>query len=207
MDSKFAITISRQYGSGGLAVGKKLSADLRIPFYDKDLIALAAKKSGLVKEFIEISEEKPPFPGFLSALGNAIFSGYGSGYCENMSDSIFKIQSRVIKTLARKESSVFIGRCADYVLREHKNKLRVFICANLEDRINNISKQRSISKELALKEIEKNDRQRSRYYEYYTDVEMGNAKYYDLCINSSFFGIEKTADFIKDFALRKFKMV
>jgi len=204
MSSNFVITIARQYGSGGLAIGKKLAKDLGISFYDKELIEMAAKESGLGKDFIEESDEKLPFRIF-GGLTDAVFSVFGAaGYNENINDSIFKIQSDIIKNIAKKESAVFVGRCADYVLREHPKRVSVFICANIEDRIKTISALLNTDSEKALKAIEKNDKQRNKYSSYYTNIERGNAAYYHLCINSSFMGINETADYIRAFAEKKF---
>ncbi|MDR1696376.1 MAG: cytidylate kinase-like family protein [Endomicrobium sp.] len=203
MSSKFAITIARQYGSGGLPIGKKIAKDLGVHYYDKNLISLAAKESGLVKEFIEESAEKVPFR-FFGGIADAIFGAFGAEYDENINDSIFKIQSDIIRNIAQKESAVFVGRCADYVLREHPKCLNVFIYADMRDRVNAISSVLNIDPEKALKEIEKNDRQRNKYYAYYTNIERGNAGYYHLCVNSSVLGIDKTADFIREFAEKKF---
>ena len=204
MSSNFVITIARQYGSGGRAIGKKLAKDLGISFYDKELIEIAAKESGLVKDFIEESDEKLPFRIF-GGLTDAVFSIFGAaGYNENINDSIFKIQSDIIKNIAEKESAVFVGRCADYVLREHPGLVTVFICANIEDRIKTISALLNTDSEKALKAIEKNDKQRNKYSSYYTNIERGNAAYYHLCINSSFMGINETADYIRAFVKKKF---
>ena len=203
--NKFAITIARQYGSGGILIGKKLSEDLQVALYDKNLIELAAQKSGLCKEFIKKSDEKLPLSGFLSGIGDAICSGFGIEYARNINDEIFKIQSEIIRSLAQKESAIFLGRCADYVLREHKNILKIFVCANLEDRVKTVMQLSSISEKEALKEIEQNDKQRDRYYRHYTNIERGSAKYYDLCVNTSSLGIEASADFVKEFAVKKLK--
>ena len=129
MNKKFAITIARQYGSGGFLIGKKLSKDLNIAFYDKELIKIASEKSGLEKELFEASDEKKHFWlfGGLHGLFVNFFGLEQSGNNLILNDSLFKIQSDIIKQLARKESSVFIGRCANYVLRNHPKCINVFI--------------------------------------------------------------------------------
>ncbi|MDR1942044.1 MAG: cytidylate kinase-like family protein [Endomicrobium sp.] len=205
--NRFAITIARQYGSGGLVIGKKIACDLGVSFYDKELIEIAAKKSGLGKEFIEKSDEKLNLMGFFGGVSGAIFSSFGLEYGQNINDSVFQIQSDIIRALARKESAVFVGRCADYVLRDCAGALNVFICANLQDRIETVSRKRSITQEQALKEIEISEKERNKYYSYYTNIERGCACHYHLCINSSVLGFDGTANFIKDFARRKFKML
>ena len=204
--SKIVITIARQYGSGGLDIGKKIANDLGISFYDKNLIEIAAKMSGVDKEFMEKSDEKVHFRGFFGGMGDILFSAFGIEFTEHISNSIFKIQSDIIRSLANNESAVFVGRCADYILREHRHKASIFVCANMQDRINNITIRDNISPEEAFKEIEKNDKQRNKYYNYYTSIERGNAKYYDLCINSSSLGLDETANAIKEFAIKKLKL-
>ncbi|AKL98407.1 AAA family ATPase [Endomicrobium proavitum] len=198
MSKKFVITIARQYGSGGLVIGKKLSEDFGIAFYDKALIEIAAKKSGLMQDFIEKSDEKTSL-WFLGGISDFLANGLGADYSPSIKDSIFKIQSDIIRALARKDSAVFVGRCADYVLRDCPNKISIFISANVKDRVKNISAQLGVGEDKALKEIEKIDKQRNKYYEYYTNMERGNAAYYDLCVNSSVLGISKTAELIKKF--------
>ncbi|MCL2484495.1 MAG: cytidylate kinase-like family protein [Endomicrobia bacterium] len=203
MSSKLVITIARQYGSGGLFIGKKIAKDLKIAFYDKELIEMAAKESGLGKDFIEKSDEKLPFR-FVGGFTDMFCGVFGAQCSENINDSIFKIQSNIIKNIAEKESAVFVGRCADYVLREHPRCINVFICADIKDRIKTISENLNINSAAALKEIEKNDRQRNKYYRYYTNIERGSAEYYHLCVNSSVLGLSETADIIREFAEKKF---
>ncbi|MCA6084677.1 AAA family ATPase [Candidatus Endomicrobiellum agilis] len=207
MNKKFAITIARQYGSGGFLIGKKLSKDLNIAFYDKELIKIASEKSGLEKELFEASDEKKHFWLF-GGLHGLFVNFFGLEQSDNnliLNDSLFKIQSDIIKQLARKESSVFIGRCANYVLRNHPKCINVFICADIEDRIERISLYKNITENKALEEIERSDRERSKYYNYYTGKVWEEAISYHLCINSSVLGIDKTAEFIRTLVEKKFK--
>ncbi|MDR1544573.1 MAG: cytidylate kinase-like family protein [Prevotellaceae bacterium] len=198
------ITIGRQFGAGGMATGKILSEKLNIPCYDKELIMLASKKSGLGSEFFEKADEKSSFSIF-GVLGNVLggfFSGiFSSGQSNNYlsNEMLFNIQSKVIKEIAEKESAIFLGRCADYILREKENLTTIFIYANLKDRIKRISEQKNISEKEAKNLIEQCDKKRSSYYNYYSDKTWGDAKSYDLCINSSILGIEKTAEFVLNF--------
>ena len=204
--SKFAITISRQYGSGGLLISKKLAKELKVSSYDKELIEIASKKSGVAGDFFSESKNKKG----LWLLGN--LTGFATNLLgfdntdNNLDESVFEIQSKIIKALARKDSAVFVGRSADYVLRMHSNMISVFITADMEDRVERIRKALGVSKEKALKEIEKKDKSRAAYYEHYTGKVWGHAASYDLCVNSSVLGINSTAKLVKSFVKEKLKI-
>ncbi|MDR0576587.1 MAG: cytidylate kinase-like family protein [Candidatus Accumulibacter sp.] len=201
MNGKFTLTIARQYGSGGFLIGKKLADDLKVPFYDKELLRIAAKKSGFKEDFINDNDEKPKFFLFLGNVAEQISStlSFDDAGTENTSHSLFKIQSDVIRGLARKSSAIFVGRCADYVLREYRNLVSVFISADVEDRIRRVSGELNIGRETARAALETVDRQRARYYRHYTGKEWGAASSYHLCVNSSRLGLEATAEFIGHF--------
>ena len=196
MENNYVITIGRQLGSGGKDIGDLLAKHLDIPCYDKELIQLASKESGLQKEFFQEADEKTRF----SFFGN--FFGFRSGYMGDSSnnyicnEALFKIQSDVIRSLAEKETCIFVGRCADYILRDHPRHLSVFITADLPDRIRKIAADQSISEKEAFALIEQTDKKRAGYYNYYTNKTWGMSTSYELCINSSVLGIEATARFI-----------
>jgi cytidylate kinase len=192
--NKFIITISRQYGSGGLLIAEKLSKCLNIKYYDKNLLLIAAKKSGVEEEILEQFDEKKRL-FFLENLTEF----YNNIKNLVLNDTIFQIQSDIIKTLARKDSAIFVGRCADYVLRDMRNCVNIFIYANLQDRIKRISEKSNISEDEALKQINVTDEERSKYYKYYTGKVWKNIDSYDLSINSSILGINDTADVIASF--------
>ncbi|MDR3124803.1 MAG: cytidylate kinase-like family protein [Endomicrobium sp.] len=192
--NKFVITISRQYGSGGLLIAEKLSKCLNTKYYDKNLLLIAAKKSGLKEEILEQFDEKKR----LFFLGN-LTEFYNNIKNLVLNDTIFQIQSDIIKALARKDSAIFVGRCADYVLRDLQNCVNIFIYANLQDRIKRISENSNISEDEALKQINITDKERSKYYNYYTGKVWENIESYDLSINSSILGINDTANIIASF--------
>jgi cytidylate kinase len=193
---KTLITIGRQLGSGGKLIGEHLSQTLNIPCYDKELIFLASRESGLGKEFFEKFDEKNSFSLFSSLFGS--LSGFMSDNSSNYlcNETLFKIQSDVIQALAEKESCIFVGRCADYVLRNQPKLLSIFISADLKDRIHRIAKEKKISEKEAKNLIEQTDKKRASYYNYYSNKVWGMATSYDLCINSSVLGVEKTANSI-----------
>lgn len=202
---KYFINIGRQLGSGGRQIGSKLSAQLGIPLYDKELIQIASKESGLGKEFFEKADEKGSHSiigglfGLRSSLVDDIYSNY---YLSN--ETLFQIQSDVIRELAEKSSSIFIGRCADYVLKGYTRCLNIFVTAEMEDRVRRIAEMQQIPENKASDFIEKMDKKRAAYYNYYSNKTWGAAQSYHLCINTSFLGIDESVSFIRMFAEKKF---
>ncbi len=186
------ITIGRELGSGGLAIAKKLSENLGFKLYDKELLTEAARDSGLDVDVFKERDEKQTFC-FMQKAMSLIFASNTNYLCN---ENIFKIQSETIMKLAQKESCIFVGRCADYILRENSKLFSVFFWAEVEDRAKNIMEKLNISEQEALKLIEKTDENRSAYYNFYTNKTWGKATSYDLCINTSTLGVEKTADVV-----------
>ncbi|MDR1682235.1 MAG: cytidylate kinase-like family protein [Candidatus Symbiothrix sp.] len=195
----YIITIGRQLGSGGKQIGDLLSQKLGTPCYDKELIHMASHESGLGREFFEKADEKSSFSFWGSDFGfRSGFMGNASGnYLTN--ESLFQIQSEVIKKLAEKESCIFVGRCADYILRNYPRRLSVFVSACIDDRIRRIVEKQGISKKEAALLIEQTDKKRAGYYNYYTNKEWGKAASYDLCVNSSVFTIDKIVEMIAEY--------
>ena len=198
MDNSKVICFGRQLGSGGREIAEKLAKKLDLPLYDKEILALAAKNTGLGRELFENADEK--------ASPN-IFVGFARSYPtinESLimqesplsNNALFKFQCEVITQIASKGSAVFVGRCADFILRDHPGLFSVFICGNNKDRIERLCRLRGISMEEAIKIIKKIDKQRSTYYKYYTDKTWGEASSYNVCINSSVLGIDGTVDAI-----------
>jgi len=196
---KFILTIGRQYLSGGRYIGEKLARELNVPFYDKKIINLASKESGICDEFFEKADECPS-NSILNALAST-FSSTGLTFHPNeylSNESLFSIQSEIIRKLADKGSCVIVGRCADYLLRENKDLIRIFISADMKDRISTIMKRNSVDEHRAIEILKKADKTRSGYYNYYTDKEWGASSSYDFCINSSKCGEEGTIKIIKE---------
>ena len=192
---KIIITIGRQFGSGGLAVARELGKRLGIPVYDNELIIKAAQDSGFSEEiFIRNDERKSLFS--LSA----IFGGEESCMSEN---GLFKIQCEAIRHIAEQGSAVIVGRCSDYVLRGMDCTLDVFLTSPVEIRAERIIERHAVSLDEALEMIERRDRSRAEYYNYFTFGNWGIASTYDLCLNSSLLGIKGTADLIIEFARRR----
>ena len=196
MEKKIIINIGRQFGGGGLGVADELGKRLGIPVYDKELITKAAQDSGFSAEFFEQTDEKKSFFSLSSFIGG------GYSVTENyMSDrGLFKMQSDTIERIAEQGSAIIVGRCADYILRDHDNTLNIFLTSPDEIRAERIAERKDITIEAAAKLIEEKDKKRAEYYNYYTFGNWGVASNYDLCIDSSILGIEGTAEFIIDFA-------
>ena len=195
---KTIITIGRQYGSAGHSIGKILADGLGIKYYDKELLERAAKDSGLCQELFENHDEKPT-NSFLYSL---VMDSYSFGYSSTMMDmplnqKVFLAQFDAIKKIAQDGPCVIVGRCADYALEENPNVLSIFIKADMQDRIRRIAKLYDLSDAKAKDKITKIDKQRASYYNYYTSKRWGEVDSYDLCLNSSVFGIDGTVDMIK----------
>ena len=205
MNKNFVINIGRQLGSGGRNIADILSRHYGITAYDRKIIELAAKESGFGQEFFENADEKKSYGFFHSIFSNrAIANALGSNDSCLSNDALFKVQSDIIRDLAEKESCIFIGRCADYILREHPRHINIFLTANLEDRIARMASEKGITAEQAEELIEKTDRRRADYYNYYSGKTWGASESYDLCINTSHLGHEGTAKMLIDYIeLRK----
>lgn len=204
-DKKIIINIGRQLGSGGLVIAKMLAEDLGCNFYDKELLNLAARESGFSEKFFEQNDEKK---GFFRSLFHmhAPFVSDSNFYNNKLSqESLFQFQSDAIRKAASEHSCVFVGRCADYVLRDFDNTVSVFITADLDERISRVCERHNCTEDEAKKIIEGKESTRSSYYNYYTGKEWGHSSSYDLCINSSILGMQGTAEFIKEFINKKLK--
>ena len=195
------ITIGRQLGSGGRHIGKQLAEQLSLSFFDKELINIASQESGLSKELFEQADEKKQnnlFGTWFGLRSSLMVGDYqiNSSLCN---ESLFQIQSDVIRRLAEQQSCVFVGRCADYILRNNPRCLNIFISADMGDRIRRVSAMAQISPEKAQDLIRQTDKKRAEYYNYYTSKEWGAARSYHLCLNSSLLGEAETIAYITNF--------
>ncbi len=205
-DKKIIINVGRQIGSGGRIIAKMLAEEFNCKFYDKELLDLAAKESGFSKKFFEQNDEQK---GFLESLFHVRvpLMGESNFYKDNLSqDSLYKFQSDAIKKVADESSCVFVGRTADYVLRDCENTVSVFITANLDERINAVSKRHGFDSATAEKYIRSQEETRASYYNYYTGKTWGHSESYDLCVNSSLLGLEGTELFIAEFIKKRFEL-
>ena len=182
------ITISREYGSGGRAIGEKLAKELGIPFYNKELILMAAKESGLSEEYIKKAEQQKS-TSFLYGL-------YMGAQQLPMNDQIFLIQSKIIREIAEKGPCVIVGRCADYVLRERKDLLSVFIHAPLSFRAQRVQKVYEKTASNIEDFVRKKDKKRAAFYNYFSQNKWGDARHYHLAI-SSVYGVDFAVEVLK----------
>jgi len=200
------INVGRQLGSGGHDIGRMLALDFQAKYYDRELMNLAAKESGFSEKFFEENDEKKGFFKGLFNVQTSHLSG-GSMYKTNFSqESLFQFQSEAIIKAAREGSCVFVGRCADYVLRDFGNTVNIFISAPMSFRIEQIMNKQHLDPEAARKFIEQKESKRAAYYNYYTGKKWGAAESYDLCIDTSILGIMETEKLIADFIRKKFKI-
>ena len=201
MNNNLVITIGRQYGSAGKEIGQKLADALGIKCYDKELLTVAAKESGLCHELFETHDEKPTNSFLYSLVMDTYSMGYSSsGYMDMpINHKVFLAQFDAIKKLALQESCVIVGRCADYALEDYPNAFNIFIYASLSDRIRRIKRIYGLSDDKAKDTIVKTDKKRASYYNYYSSKKWGEAKSYDLCINSGVLGVEGTVKLIEEF--------
>lgn len=203
MAKKLIITIARQYGSGGREIGERIAEILNIPIYDKLLITEAASKGNLNEEVLRKTDESAANSLLytLAVGSNTLGAAMHFGYKMPLSDKLFILQSEVIREYAAKGSGVFIGRCADHVLRDEANILRVFVYGDLDHRQTRVAERHPELKSSQIMDaINKTDKRRSTYYNFYTGNKWGKFDNYDLAINSSTLGIEGTAELICDFA-------
>ena len=193
------ICIGRQLGSGGREIACRLAEMLGYKFYDKELLNLAAKESGFSEEFFEQNDEHK---GFLKSLFHmhiphvSDINFYKSDISE---ESLFQFQSDAIRKAADEGNCVFVGRCADYILRDRTDMLSVFITADLDWRAQQVISRHKCSKDEALKIIHNAESQRASYYNYYTGKRWGDSASYDLCVNSCRLGLDATAQLVRDF--------
>jgi cytidylate kinase len=199
------LTIGRQFGSGGRIIGKKLAEMLNISFYDKELITLAARESGLCREVFEKADERAS--DSLSrafSIGTPYIGGVYTPYADILSnEGLFKIQSDVIRKLSETESCVIVGRCADYILRDNPACISFFVHDKLSNRIRRITERLQLTVGQAKELIAKTDKSRAAYYYYYTNKTWGMSSSYNLSIDASALGIEDTVCFMKSFIDRK----
>ena len=198
MKTNAIITIGRQYGSGGREIGEKLAEKLEIPFYDKELLERAANDSGICKELFENHDEKPTNSFLYSLVMDTYSFGYSSAAFTDMpiNHKVFLAQFEAVKKLAAEGPCVMVGRCADYALSELSNCFSVFIHSDMESRIRRIAQKYGMKDNKARDAIQKTDKSRSSYYNYYTNKRWGDASSYHLSIDSGKLGIDQTVECI-----------
>lgn len=198
MKNNLIITISREYGSGGREIGEKLAMELGIPFYDKAIIDKAAKETGFCAEFIEKEEQKVTSSLLFNLATNAYsFGNMVSHYGQSLSDQVFQAEAKIIKELASEGSCVIVGRCADYILKNQFPCFNVFVCADFEKRCERAIKIDNIAKENVQDIVRKKDKARIRHNQFYGSQDWGDARNYDITLNSGNIGIENAVQVLK----------
>ncbi len=198
---KKVITISRQYGSGGREIGEKLAKKLGIPYYDKELITRAAKESGFSEVVFENMEKKATSSLLYSiAMGMNAYGNHDIGFTSlSLDDQVYLAQSNVIRKIASEGPSVIVGRCADYILRDHKEAIHVFIWADLAYRKERAINIYNMNADKAEENILKYDKRRANYYNYHASEKWGRAENYHLSIRSDYVGIDNAVDLLVDY--------
>ncbi len=199
---KSIITISRQYGSGGRFVAEKLAEKLGVPFYDNKIITMAAKKSGYSESIFENIEQTSTH-SLLYSL--SMFGSTAGVYGLPLSDKVYIIQSDIIKKIAEEGPCVIVGRCADFVLKDKKNVIDVFLHSDMQDKIARAVKYYGIDPDKAESEIRKKDKKRAAYYNYYTGEIWGDGSRYDISLKTDLIGIDGCVDLIADYVMLKEK--
>ena len=201
MTGNLVITIGRECGSGGRLIGNRLAEKLNIKCYDKELLTLAAKKSGLCEEIFESHDEKPTSSFLYSLVMDSYSMGYSTSSFIDMplNHKVFLAQFDTIKHLADTESCVIVGRCADYALSDNPDCINIFIHADLDVRIKNVSRNLNITENKARDIINKTDKQRASYYNYYTSKKWGDSKSYNLSLDAGKLGTDNCVEMILKF--------
>ena len=209
MAQGMVITIGRQFGSGGRQVGKLLAEKLGIPYYDKELLAEAAKDSGICQEIFEDHDEKPTRSLLFSLVtGMQMRGDAGSMYMDMpLNHKIFLAQFDAIRRIASEGPCVIVGRCADYVLKDRQDAVSVFVKADMEQRMERAVAHYGVDPQKAEETVRKADKQRASYYNYYATSNWGDVNNYDLCVDTGKLGIEGTVDLLMDYlTLREKKL-
>ena len=204
--NKVVITIARQYGSGGRTIGEMLANDMKVHYYDKELMKLASEESGINERLFANADEKVKFTHLLKIVKNVYTGQLIPPDSEDFvsDDNLFNYQAKVIKQLAEEESCVIVGRCADYVLKDYDNVLSVFIHAPKDYCMEQAAKKVSMSSRDLERYIIRTDRRRAEYYKYHTGREWTDARNYDLCLDSSKLGFERCVEEIKAYMKVRF---
>ncbi|MCD8249869.1 MAG: cytidylate kinase-like family protein [Lachnospiraceae bacterium] len=205
MSKRFTITMGRECGAGATHIAQALSEDLGIVYYDKDIFRMVSDKSGVLEAFFHVHNERPGNNLLYRlvkemkpaeqkpSLGKDIVSP----------ENLFRFQSELIRELAENESCIIIGRCADYVLRDYENIVRIFVCGDAESKIHRMMQTFSLEHDTAIDRIRETDKQRRKYYNYYTGGTWDSATNYDLCLNTGDMTIREAAELIKCYLRQK----
>ena len=201
----YVITIARGYGSGGKTIGKMLSEKLDIPFYDRELLRMASDDSGIHERLFGQADERVK-PGLRKPFGKVYKGELLPPESDDFvsDDNLFNYQAKIIKELADTRSCVIVGRCADFILQDRPNVIKLFVHAPFESCVKTVMDMYSLPQKEAEKKIQDTDRHRGDYYKYYTGRNWDNAKNYDLCLNSAELGFDKCVEIVEAYLKIRF---
>lgn len=205
--NNYVITIARGYGSGGRTIGKLLAKELNISYYDREILKMASEESGINEALFGKADETVKTSTLLS-LNKGVYKGEvippnSTDFVSD--DNLFNYQAKIIKQLAEKESCIIIGRCADYILKDMDNVIRIYVHAPLENCVETLKNMYGDSEKAIAKKIQKIDRQRKLYYEHYTGRDWDKASNYDLCLNTKDLNFAKCVEIVKNYKEVRFR--
>ena len=205
MSKKFTITFGRECGAGATNIAEVLSKDLNIPYYNKDIFRMVSDRSGVLEEFFHVNNERPGNNLLYKLIKDLKPKAQKPSLGKDIvsPDNLFRFQSELIRELAENETCMIVGRCADDVLSDHEDVIRIFVCGDMESKVDRMMKTYSLERDAAVERIKDTDKQRSKYYTYYTGKTWNTASNYDLCINTGVMTIEDAAEVIKCYLKRK----
>lgn len=205
MSKKFTITLGRECGAGATYIAEQLSKDLNIPYYHKDIFRMVSDKSGVLEEFFHVHNERTGNNFLYKLIKDMYPKEQKPSLGKNIvaPDNLFRFQSELIRELAENETCIIVGRCADYVLRDVENVVKVFVCGDMEHKIHMMMRTFSLEREAAIERIKDTDKQRGKYYNYYTGKTWGAASNYNLCLNTSDMSIEAASEIVKCYLKQK----
>ncbi len=205
MSKKFTITFGRECGAGATNIAELLSRELNIPFYNIDNFRMVSDKSGILEEFFRVHSERPGNNLLYKVIKDLKPKDQKPSLGKNIvsPDNLFRFQSELIRELAENETCMIVGRCADYVLKDYDHIVNVFVCGDAEGKVQRMMTRFSLERDAAIDRIRDTDRQRSKYYNYYTGKTWGAAANYDLCLNTGDMSIEQAANQIRFYLEQK----
>ena len=205
MAKKFTITFGRECGAGATNIAELLSEELNIPYYNKDIFRMVSDKSGVLEEYFHVHNEKPGNNLLYKLIKDLIPKNQKPSLGKDIvsPDNLFRFQSELIQELADNETCMIIGRCSDYVLKEHEDVIRIFVCGDMESRVQRMMEVFSLERDAAVERIKDTDKQRGKYYAYYTGLDWNNAAHYDLCLNTGTMTIKEAAEIVKLYLKQK----
>ena len=196
-DKHYVITIERQYGSGGRITGMRLAEELGIHYYDEEILKMTSETSAIGEQYFRLADEKAGNNLLYRTVTNMkpeLSAPVKDGHKLTSPENLFRFQSELIRELADNESCIIIGRCADYVLKDHDNCVHVFVCGDMDSKVQRMMHSYSLEESAAVERIKETDKQRKKYYSYYTGGDWEAASNYDLCLNTGTMTIEEAAE-------------